>query len=700
MRSREQAIGKASMGIPMPRKGRKGFLSRLETVLIGVFLCFAVPRVEAQYGGMGGEFLRYGVGGRAMAMAGAFTGVSDGVDAIFYNPAGLAQIDQLQLGYMTSRLFFDTRYEYLALGYPTYDILSTGDKVVFGVGRIALGTKGLEAREAFTHRFLGEFADEQTAWIIPIAYDYVSETGRISFAAELNHVSHSISGYKASAFGYGFSLMYQPLNPPLFGLLGRLHLPIIGEPFSLENMLKWRVGVLFRSLPTLTLYREPENLPDLLRVGASFSTPVLDNRAWAVYSMQMGWFGQGGSRNSAGIEIGTVLWRGVRAAIRFGKRFGLAGSNRGLTFGLGLASGEVTSRKLPLSGQFSLDYVHDTHAVLGGVDGFFVTLGLLSRYEDVEAIQLTNGGKKYPEPTLRRILTWHPRDTRRVGLDSLRVAIDSKYRDGSESGDSTGIAELLLVAAESRGDSGLVDRYDDFVGGFKRLTQRTLACLRSWRTSLGQNNLCLASVRRDWVRKETKLARGHNAPALDTYLNYLLTAGDTERGLGVVNRIATKNPKLARQRLQFYRALLRKDPSEIRETIPNVSDSTLRLYLRFLAAALEHNVDSLSAVAATEKAQWYAFDKIPPAPLLSDGMIADDATLLAVLYGNSGDAELKNGFLRVLLRYPNSDAAMLIGTRKTKLRSRDGILRLAGELRRFYESQLRPGGIIRGVSLH
>jgi len=54
-----------------------------------------------------GEFMSIDVSARAQAMGGAFSSLSDDVYATFYNPAGLVQVQSMQIGF--------THFFYIAL---------------------------------------------------------------------------------------------------------------------------------------------------------------------------------------------------------------------------------------------------------------------------------------------------------------------------------------------------------------------------------------------------------------------------------------------------------------------------------------------------------------------------------------------------------------------------------------------------------
>ena len=84
------------------------------------FYSAALPAaVLAQQGGQPGQFLNYGVGGRAMAMGGAYYGISDDATAAYWNPAGLAQVQRKEVTTMQATLFQSTKLTYFSYAHPT-----------------------------------------------------------------------------------------------------------------------------------------------------------------------------------------------------------------------------------------------------------------------------------------------------------------------------------------------------------------------------------------------------------------------------------------------------------------------------------------------------------------------------------------------------------------------------------------------------
>lgn len=68
-----------------------------------------------------------GVGAEAMGMGGAFTAVANDPSAVYWNPAGLAQLSRVEVMGMLSSLFNDkSRDSFLAVHYPTKDDIHLG----------------------------------------------------------------------------------------------------------------------------------------------------------------------------------------------------------------------------------------------------------------------------------------------------------------------------------------------------------------------------------------------------------------------------------------------------------------------------------------------------------------------------------------------------------------------------------------------
>lgn len=133
--------------------------------LLAALLAVSTPSYS-QVGGQPGQFLNYGIGGRALAMGGAYYGVSDDASAAYWNPAGLAQLQRKEVTTMQATLFQSTKLTYMGYAHPTKgggtfslaitQLANTGFEQVDAVFNPNTG-------EAQTITTGGSFADQQQA---------------------------------------------------------------------------------------------------------------------------------------------------------------------------------------------------------------------------------------------------------------------------------------------------------------------------------------------------------------------------------------------------------------------------------------------------------------------------------------------------------------------------------------------------------
>lgn len=136
----------------------------------------------------------YGVGGRALAMGGAYYGISDDASAAYWNPAGLAQLQRKEITMMQATLFAQTKLTYFSYAHPT----KKGS--TFAVSMTQLASTGFEqvdvtykpgTQEPDTVNAQGSFADQQQAMAFSWAKN-VTET--VAFGMTLKQVTRKLGG--------------------------------------------------------------------------------------------------------------------------------------------------------------------------------------------------------------------------------------------------------------------------------------------------------------------------------------------------------------------------------------------------------------------------------------------------------------------------------------------------------------------------
>jgi len=94
-------------------------------ILFLVFLLLAIG--DAHSRNYTGDFLTVGVGARALALGEAYASIADDATAIYWNPAGLGQVDRVEIAFMHAiRPSGLGSYNYVAIVNNTHPMLAVG----------------------------------------------------------------------------------------------------------------------------------------------------------------------------------------------------------------------------------------------------------------------------------------------------------------------------------------------------------------------------------------------------------------------------------------------------------------------------------------------------------------------------------------------------------------------------------------------
>jgi hypothetical protein len=217
-------------------------------LIIFVIILFNNLFAKGDYG-TPGEFLVWGAGARSLGMGKAFTGLSDDATAIYYNPAGLAYQNPLQISLNHVMLFYDTMFDFAAITYPVSGIGT------FGVAYTRLGSTGFEGRD-IQWKPIGSFDLANQAVTLSYAKDIVSWLG---IGINLKLISENIFDKNAIGYGADIGLMWVPSEYFSFGL-------------SVINALP----------PSIKLNETAENFPIVIKSGFALKLfgeriiPVMD----------------------------------------------------------------------------------------------------------------------------------------------------------------------------------------------------------------------------------------------------------------------------------------------------------------------------------------------------------------------------------------------------------------------------------------
>ncbi|HEX4046443.1 MAG TPA: PorV/PorQ family protein [Elusimicrobiota bacterium] len=191
---------------------------RTRTLLAAALLTAASAGPAAALGAgskgtSGAQFLEIAPGARPAAMGGAFAGIADDVHSVYYNPAGLANLQRVEITGMDDQYFQGVDYDFAALAVPllsfeknTIEEKNSLGVLGFGVYNLSLGdipTQGNTETAAPT----GTFASQDVAYAL--SYAYALRGSDLALGATAKYVTSTLDGYNASAFAADAGALYR-----------------------------------------------------------------------------------------------------------------------------------------------------------------------------------------------------------------------------------------------------------------------------------------------------------------------------------------------------------------------------------------------------------------------------------------------------------------------------------------------------------
>ncbi len=151
-------------------------------------------------GSAGAQFLQIGGGARAQGMGSAFVGYADGLDAIYWNPAGLMTIaNKTHVGFNHLEYFAEMSYENFALSIPFLD-------GVLGFSGIGLLSGDIEITTVDNQEGTGE-KYEANDFAVGISYAR-SMTEKFAIGVTLKLVNQNLDDVSATGFSMDIGATY------------------------------------------------------------------------------------------------------------------------------------------------------------------------------------------------------------------------------------------------------------------------------------------------------------------------------------------------------------------------------------------------------------------------------------------------------------------------------------------------------------
>jgi hypothetical protein len=173
----------------------------LSALSIVVIASSAIAEEITRVGTTAMEFLKIGVGSRAMGMGGAYTGIANDASCLYWNPASAANMQGIDLMLQRNNWLVDTEMSYLGLVVPV------GDRYAFGLSLNWLDYGEEEVTTIDEQDGTGEF---YTASDINLGLTWAMRfTDRFSLGVTGKFIKEQIWHESASTIAFDVSTMFQ-----------------------------------------------------------------------------------------------------------------------------------------------------------------------------------------------------------------------------------------------------------------------------------------------------------------------------------------------------------------------------------------------------------------------------------------------------------------------------------------------------------
>ena len=217
-------------------------------IYLFVVAIFLSNNLWAGVGTTGAAFLKIGVGARPIGMGSAYTALANGVSAIYWNPAGLANLEKREVSAMYSEWISDIRYSFLGYGNPirkgtvgaSLVYLSMGDMEKRGEGREKEGSFGASDLAA-TLSYSRQVSKSTSLGInLKIIHQRIEEETATGIALDLGNI------YKTPIKNLSLGITIQNIGPKMVFIKEGYPLPLtftIGTGYNIASILNLALDV-------------------------------------------------------------------------------------------------------------------------------------------------------------------------------------------------------------------------------------------------------------------------------------------------------------------------------------------------------------------------------------------------------------------------------------------------------------------------
>jgi len=176
-------------------------LRLLTTAVALALLCTALQAQSTRNAGSaGGQFLKIGVGARAMGMAGAYSSFSGDAASLAWNPAGIGTMDAINLSVQHTAWIADINHDFIGLVAPISEQVNVGFHTVY------LTSGDIEITTIDNPEGTGQYYD-----VSNIAVGLTSSvrlTTHLTFATTVKYVEENMHDMKSSGLAFDAGAWY------------------------------------------------------------------------------------------------------------------------------------------------------------------------------------------------------------------------------------------------------------------------------------------------------------------------------------------------------------------------------------------------------------------------------------------------------------------------------------------------------------
>ncbi len=178
------------------------------TLLLAAFIIQPIlAQTVTKTGTTAAKFLSIGVGARANAMGGAYSSIANDVSAIYWNPAGIASINETQTLFTYTKMFADINVNYFGF------VIPAGDYGTFGASVTALNVGDMDVTTEFLPEGTGEkFSAGSYAFTLSYA-KFITEN--FAVGANVKYIRESIYNSNASGVAFDIGTIF---TTPFYGI--------------------------------------------------------------------------------------------------------------------------------------------------------------------------------------------------------------------------------------------------------------------------------------------------------------------------------------------------------------------------------------------------------------------------------------------------------------------------------------------------